>query len=509
MPLAIEQYPEFLKENRWPLPISVFLVIVLWVVPFFRHDRAHRIWNWASSKGWFGISLSVLVAVLLLAAGVTLSVKLFRFHSNHLASVLRKKELRPELSEQKREESKKESPKTENPPATKKKFPAKSIGETDPPAFAVAIETSIFVPGPSKDIAGTGFWAWNFLGNSGCTLSSVDAALFIRIKNLQQKRVMITAYNVHTIGGELIRLKMNISKPFLILGHGSLKASTQQSASIQIPVPAGNLGVMVQFPLKDADPSVAAPIQADFLDNLVGEHYINPGDTVRGWAFFQYPNPATVPAGGFLQISDDIGHTFRYEIPNENGNPMGDTLRRTLAHGPTVDLSSCVMHPDPALPKTKTTAPQTSSPTQNCPNGVCIGGDNNGTATVNNFGPPPLKISPEQQTQITAFLKANGITSGKVVIFVDGPTIETQAASNNLVKALKDAGVDATSVEGVLVPPMGTPVYPGISFDITPETYTLANEIGRALMASHVVNSPVRANQSSGLNALYITVRKP
>src|SRR5260370_13536452 len=37
--------------------------------------------------------------------------------------------------------------------------------------------------------------------------------------------------------------------------------------------------------------------------------------------------------------------------------------------------------------------PQTSSPIQNCPNGVCIGGDNSGTATVNNFGPPPAKIA--------------------------------------------------------------------------------------------------------------------
>lgn len=38
-------------------------------------------------------------------------------------------------------------------------------------------------------------------------------------------------------------------------------------------------------------------------------------------------------------------------------------------------------------------APQTSSPIQNCPNGVCIGGDNSGTATVNNFGPLPAKIA--------------------------------------------------------------------------------------------------------------------
>jgi len=31
-------------------------------------------------------------------------------------------------------------------------------------------------------------------------------------------------------------------------------------------------------------------------------------------------------------------------------------------------------------------------PAQNCPNGICIGGDNNGTATVNNFGIEPKVV---------------------------------------------------------------------------------------------------------------------
>lgn len=29
-------------------------------------------------------------------------------------------------------------------------------------------------------------------------------------------------------------------------------------------------------------------------------------------------------------------------------------------------------------------------PSQNCPNGICVGGENSGSATVNNFGPPPI-----------------------------------------------------------------------------------------------------------------------
>jgi hypothetical protein len=33
---------------------------------------------------------------------------------------------------------------------------------------------------------------------------------------------------------------------------------------------------------------------------------------------------------------------------------------------------------------------------QNCPNGVCIGGENSGTATVNNFAPPERHLTPSQ-----------------------------------------------------------------------------------------------------------------
>jgi hypothetical protein len=42
---------------------------------------------------------------------------------------------------------------------------------------------------------------------------------------------------------------------------------------------------------------------------------------------------------------------------------------------------------------------------QNCPNGICIGGDNSGTATVYNFTPPARRLSEDQRKLLTACLR--------------------------------------------------------------------------------------------------------
>jgi len=43
---------------------------------------------------------------------------------------------------------------------------------------------------------------------------------------------------------------------------------------------------------------------------------------------------------------------------------------------------------------------------QNCPNGVCVGGDNNGTATVNNFAPPERHLTQEQVRNLDAIAQS-------------------------------------------------------------------------------------------------------
>jgi len=54
---------------------------------------------------------------------------------------------------------------------------------------------------------------------------------------------------------------------------------------------------------------------------------------------------------------------------------------------------------------------------QNCPNGICIGGENRGTATVNNYAPPSRLLDDEHAKKFKAALTGSG---GTVAVFPDG-----------------------------------------------------------------------------------------
>jgi hypothetical protein len=205
--------------------------------------------------------------------------------------------------------------------------------------FAVAVETRIFVVPGGK--YGTSFWAGS-LAPGGCTLKSVQAALFIRITNLQKERTLITAYTVKAMGVPLTRIKMNLYKPFVILGKGVLKASNQPGATaVQTPVPEGGIGSWVSFKLEDAYPAEARPIEAEFLDSQIAGHYLEHKQMVQGWAYFQYPKQALIPAQLLLTISDETGHSFPYPIAKTESDQNADTMSWTISFGPTVDLSAC------------------------------------------------------------------------------------------------------------------------------------------------------------------------
>jgi len=224
--------------------------------------------------------------------------------------------------------------------------PAKIKKGKLPEAFAVAIESKLLVPGPSKDKAGTGFWGVSRFG-SNCFLRSADVVMLVRIKSLEPIKTMITAYNVYGLGGEFKRIKMTTNTPVQILGQGVIPANFSGKLSIPVQAPSGNLGGgFVEVKFSDTDFSVAAPMDDDILDKEIADHYLSPGDTIRGWAFFEYPSAGSIPARLTLKLADDLGHTFSSAIPDEPGNPSGDTLRRELKFtGPTMNLSSCIRQP--------------------------------------------------------------------------------------------------------------------------------------------------------------------
>jgi len=203
----------------------------------------------------------------------------------------------------------------------------------------------MLTPAPERYSVGTGIWVMGGV-KGNCNLTSVDDAMFIRIKNLRSMKVMITAYNIYASGGELVRLKTNMLYPFVILGHGQLPKTDHPGIPIQFSHGSGNLGgSLVRFPRSDVDPSSASPLENNFLDYQVGEHYLGPEGTIRGWVFFRYPNNGTIPGSLKIQISDDLNGTYKMDMPIEYGNEAGDTLGRIMTLGPTVDLSSCSILP--------------------------------------------------------------------------------------------------------------------------------------------------------------------
>jgi len=174
--------------------------------------------------------------------------------------------------------------------------------------------------------------------------------VLIRIKSLEPIKTMITAYNVYGIGGELSRIKMTNSTPVWILGRGLIPANFTGTLILPIPTGSGNANAgFVTNKFADTDFSVAAVMHENILDKEVADHYLEPGDMVRGWAFFKYPVFASLPVKLILKISDDLGHTFSFEIPDEPGNPSGDALRREFVlTGPPMNLSPCIGQPHPA-----------------------------------------------------------------------------------------------------------------------------------------------------------------
>ena len=341
MPLAIEQYPGFFKENRWPLPISVGVVVVCWILPFCLHERAKGIVRWSKSEGWIGISLVALIALSVLMVIAIGAVRLFRFHTTHLDSVLHKKEIKPESSEQKHEESKKESPNVKNPPAPLKLPKSKNVfPQKDEPPFSVSVEWAMFSIGGKG--YGTGFWAY-YPAPTGCTIAPVKAVFFVRVKNLRSTPITVIGYSLDVFGVPLTRTNM-----------GSIVRIPQKASSNDPKRPNGypiNRDIhfgqgpgfsMVQFPLNEADFTQGFVLQMELIESLL-KAPLQPNIPVRGWAFYQSPNENafSLAGPGHITLETDDARTFSYDFDLKNPHPELDILERVITAKSFIDLSDC------------------------------------------------------------------------------------------------------------------------------------------------------------------------
>lgn len=92
-------------------------------------------------------------------------------------------------------------------------------------------------------------------------------------------------------------------------------------------------------------------------------------------------------------------------LGKEQGQKIVSILNRILAN--QLDTEQVMAKLD-ELSKT------TNRTTQNAPEGINIGGNNNGVATVNNLAPPPRQLSAEQLAAIQAVVASNDSVTYKV-----------------------------------------------------------------------------------------------
>ena len=117
--------------------------------------------------------------------------------------------------------------------------------------------------------------------------------------------------------------------------------------------------------------------------------------------------------------------------------------------------------------KRSPTAPTSAAPTQNCPNGVCIGGDNSGSPTVNNYAPPQRAID---SAQMAAFQTA--VSPGKglaISVYCYSTDKEGCTYGKYFFVAFRHAGWDVGLQEGMyFATPSDSEVYLTIQNQNTP-----------------------------------------
>ena len=153
-------------------------------------------------------------------------------------------------------------------------------------------------------------------------------------------------------------------------------------------------------------------------------------------------------SNGQFQVQVDSGTASLRLVINANG--YLPTTIQALIHrtGPEEIVLHPLQTPQPAplahlqepigaqKPKERPVAP---APNQNCPGGVCVGGDNNGTITVGTQPPPPRTVDPpHMQARLRELESIPG--GGSVQLFQVGSEAEVHTLALAVYKVFRAAG---------------------------------------------------------------------
>ncbi len=158
-------------------------------------------------------------------------------------------------------------------------------GLRDSDLFAVEVATALVQE--EKTLDGARFYL-AYRSGHGDTVSPVDVTMFLTVVNLQQDQVMIQSLSVE------MNLRGRWTKLVRLIPRGG----------------------EIYFATDGLHKTRRIDVRANGFDYLIQERYIQPRETVRGWAFFEIPGDFKAPQGTEIQyrimIRDTTGRDFVY-----------------------------------------------------------------------------------------------------------------------------------------------------------------------------------------------------
>jgi hypothetical protein len=177
--------------------------------------------------------------------------------------------------------------------------------------------------------------------------------------------------------------------------------------------------------------------------------------------------------------------------------------------------------PEPVIkqqPKKKVAPPLTGQsqkptpPSQSCPNGICIGGENSGDNTVNNFGPPTRTLDSQQIVDLAEV--ASRIPASQTVDVLTANTKEGDSYGTAIQEAMGKTAKPPQLKPGpaTALAPFSKPAPTGTVVCVkqfSSPTMALAKEIGNVLVRNAVVR--VMISPCSGVedNEVRIIIAEP
>lgn len=174
--------------------------------------------------------------------------------------------------------------------------------------FAVVVELRVF--SLTDEGYFSGFW---FKPNVPlCTISPLNALLFLRVTNLKATKTMITAYRVEaqdesTRGWNVLHA-VDLRSGYTLFTEKKEAAGSPSIGNI-LNLP-GKCGYFMSPRVEDVCYQDAAVTDLTLFDDQIGDKQLEPGTSIRGWAAFTYNGKPSMRDHLRITVTDELEQSY-------------------------------------------------------------------------------------------------------------------------------------------------------------------------------------------------------